>query len=318
MKELAKTQLRWLVVATMIALAGTVVASSLSSDAEASSGSSFGGSSFGGGGGSSGGSSGGGYSGGGYSGGGYSGGGYHGGGTYYGGGTPIDPVVGLVVFGTVATFVTGSMVAGAVRQRRLSHRFSVLEFAMAIRADQRDLQAHLERVARRANMSTGQGRFRVLSELMLNLRRRKGEITHASLKTKFKLTASEAESMYTQRATFARSMFEREVLRVDEAGIREAIRNVKLEGEPGNELLDEDGELKVHEAFVLTIVVAATNFHFPTFVSSESELEEALVDLSVIPANDLIGLEVIWTPAAESDSLTWEELDMRWPELMKL
>ncbi len=316
MRHLVRRQFWWLVAATVLLLGAAGLASLASEEAYASSGSSFGGSSFGGssGGSSSGGGSSGGYRGGSSYGGSSYGGNNYGGGTYYGGGTPMSPVVGLVVFGTMATVVTGSMVAGAIRQRRLANRFSVLELAMAIRADQRDLQAQLERVARRADMSTTRGRFRVLSELMLNLRRRKDEITHAALKTKFKLSAGEAESMYTQRATLARSMFEREVLRVDDAGVRESQRNVALD----SELLDEDGELKVHEAFVLTVVVAATNFHFPTFVSDEQELVDALVALSVIPAGDLIGLEVIWTPAAESDSLTWEELDMRWPELMKL
>jgi uncharacterized membrane protein len=74
----------------------------------------------------------------------------------------------------------------------------------------------------------------------------------------------------------------------------------------------------VNELVVVTLLVAADgDFQLPT-ISSTADLKLALSRLGGIPPDNVVGLEVLWTPQAEGDTFTQNQLVADYPSLVPL
>jgi uncharacterized membrane protein len=258
---------------------------------------------------------GGGYSGGGYSGGGYSGGGYsrsYGGGFYFFGfGIPWQLIVGVLVFVVIA-----AVVKNAQRKAAESSRIYRLRFAMEMPGD-RPWEA-LEQVIRNARRGAGDGLAQQCREVALFLRRHRDRVTHACIAGDgARLGVDAAEQRFLSMTSEARSVFNREVLRIEDSG---AVREAKREAEGLDGLHDEDGDFGINEFFAVTIILGlrGKDSALPTPLSTQADADAVLARLAGLSEAEVVACEVIWEPAAESDILTADDMLVTYPELGRL
>jgi uncharacterized membrane protein len=256
-------------------------------------------------------SRGGGGGGGGFGGGGGYGGGY-GGGFYFCG--YINPTV--LIIAIAAIFIIGALQKLAARNKDKAFVYR-LRFGMG-NPGLRPWD-ELEATVRRADFSSPDGLASFVRNMALYLRRKADNITHASiLGTPKSLPPTEAESKFDALATEARSAFDREVLRI-EGRMAKAIEN-KREGAKKDELTDEDGDFGVNEMFVVTLVVGVDHSVplFPERISGGDDLKFVLERLSGLSSPLVLKAEVVWSPAAESDIMTQEDIIRFYPDLAEV
>jgi uncharacterized membrane protein len=280
-------------------LLGLVVAVGLLADeALARSGGSGGGGSFSRGGGS-----------GGYSGG--SGGGFGGGfgffGCYF-----MSPTTLMLIFGVI-------MVAAVVQwiAKRAKNKARVYRIRFGIGKPGPRPWEELETVVRRSSFDSPEGLAGFVRNVALYLKRKGDRVNHAAVHAAGKLGFEAAEQQFRGLATDARAAFNREVLRVEGRG--KALES-KREADRKDELTDEDGDFGINEFFVVTLVVGvdAQVPRLPEKISSREDLKLTLELLGGLSAPAVMAAEVVWTPAAESDILTADEVLTLFPELSEI
>ncbi|MCC6624772.1 MAG: DUF1517 domain-containing protein [Deltaproteobacteria bacterium] len=282
----------------VVALVVVVVAFS-ASEALARSGGSGGGGGF-----SRGGGGGGGFGGG--------GGGYRGGGGFFFCGY-INPTVIIIA---IVALVVISLIQKATQAAKDKARVVRLRFGMGdpgVRPWE-----ELEGLVTRADFSNPEGLAAFTRNVALYLRRKAGKVSHASITGTPKLAPSEAEAKFEAIAGDARASFDREVLRIEGKG-RKAIEN-KREADRKDALTDEDGDFGVNEMFVVTLVIGVDQAvpEFPTHIASADDLRNVFERLSSLASPAVLKVEVVWSPAAESDIMTQDDLLQFYPDLQQV
>jgi len=56
----------------------------------------------------------------------------------------------------------------------------------------------------------------------------------------------------------------------------------------------------------------------PSKITSLSELQQALRTLGAVPADDVLGVELMWTPQADGDFYTKDDIISDYPNLRQL
>lgn len=281
-------------------------------------GGSFGGGSFGGGGGgfsSGGGSFGGGssYSGGGFSSG-YSGGSYSSG--RGGGGLPCGCTVPVFVGAIILFVVLGQLKKSGGMGSRPSHGargwgqvdISAIRLGIDWRA-RRELQAHLDRMAKSGQTSSQAGLANLLRETVLSLRRCELSWLYCSIANYHPMSPAMAEGIFRQLGVDARSKFQEELVRnVD--GQKSTRDASEMRARP------EEGEGVV----VITLIVAAKREILDVTAVDDATRIKALLDDLIAVANphSLAAMEVVWSPAEENDRMSTAELEVVYPNLKKI
>jgi len=104
-----------------------------------------------------------------------------------------------------------------------------------------------------------------------------------------------------------RSKFEQETL-VNVAGRRRS-----------STFSNRSGSSKPDELIVVTLLVATSSkVDLPSRINSLSELQQALKALGAIPSDNVMGVEVMWTPQADGDYYTRDEIITDYPNLRQL
>lgn len=281
-----------------------------------STGGSFGGGSFGGGGGYGGGS----YGGGSYGGGSYGGSSYRSSyrGSYSGGGGGGVPAVIAVplAFGVMAFVIFmsrssqqqgGGTVSHGARGWR-SVDISAIQLGIDWRA-RRELQAHLERLARSGRTSSQAGLAELLRETIIGLRRAELSWLYAAVANYHPMSAASAEGIFRRIASDARSRFRHELVRNVDGSMSE-------QQTPEMRARSDEGEGVV----VVTLVVAARREILDVHEIDDAAKIRALLDDMTAIANPqmLVAMEVIWSPAAENDRMSTAELETVYPHLKKI
>jgi len=292
------------------------------------SGGSFGGGDFGGGGGGGGGDYGGGGGGGG--GGGYGGGGSWGSSNDYGssgsGGGFVDTgggggaILGVVIFFGFFAIVMVVIVAGVMRKatRRggvaasylAAPSFGMQLSALAIGIDwraRRELQAQLLRLAQSGQTGTREGRAHLLRETVLALRRAELSWLYVGYREQGGYSNAEAESTFRSAGDDYRARFRRELVR----GVDGQVAQTDA---PQMQARAEEGEGVV----VVTVLVCSRRACRGVPGGSADEIRAGLQDRGGLSAQDLVALEVIWSPATENDRMSTAELEQHYPELRKI
>jgi uncharacterized membrane protein len=271
------------------------------------SGGSFGGSHFGGGGG------GGGYSGGGYSGGGYSG-GYHG--SSGGGGA-------LLVFAFQHPLIFGFLVVIFIMIRLAnSQRFSdrlpgpearawmyidVTAVRIAVDSTARDfIQAELQKVSRGSTASRSQ-LLKSLRRVVTLMRKCDAAWIYGGASNFRPMNSAVGEATFRKLANEARSKFQHEL-------VRNADGNLVLSGGPAFVARESEGK----GVALITIVVAAKREILDFDPASRDGLAHILGDLDRLTADELVALEVAWSPADPNDRISTATLEAIYPDLKKL
>jgi uncharacterized membrane protein len=284
-----------------------------------------GGSDYGGGGG---GGYGGSYGGGDYGGGSYGGGSY-GGGSYGGGGGigcgsiccvlfVVLLVVGIAMFNARrrggGTFTPGGMpLMGMPGAGGMPHGggyagpnamyVTQLQLGLDWRA-RAQLQTQLENMAKSGNAGTAEGRSALLSETVLALRRNEISWLYAAYKDVGGHQPQNAQQTFQQLANEARSRFKHEV-------VRSVGADVTNNDAPAMQARADEGE-----GTVVVSVILATRRPLTGFVTPDAaHIKNALQDRSGILPQQLVALEVVWSPAADKDRMSTAELEQFYPEM---
>lgn len=262
--------------------------------------------------------------------GGYGGGyGYRGGYGYGGGGFGFPfllPFVGFGGFGGLfGIFITIALVNFIVRSFRTAGvgedgvgeaytpnpTVSVARIQVGLLAQARELQEDLNRIATTADTGSSAGLSKILQETTLSLLRNPEYWAYADAEAdQTKLLA--AEQAFNQLAIAERSKFTGETLSNVNAQISQSQpkKAVNSTGELAEAGLEAPGEY-----IVATILVASqSKLNLPK-ISTEDDVREAISKLGSISSEQLMALEVFWTPQVSGETLTADELIAEYPNL---
>lgn len=249
-------------------------------------------------------------------GGGFSGGGYRSPGGSFGGTLLMFLVLGL--FGLVALIVIANMlrsrtsnhstrsnstVAG-INKERDNDIVTISKLQVALFAQAKDVQSELSELSSSANTDTEEGLLTLLQESVLVLLRNSENWSHA-LASSESMHIDEAEQAFNRLSFAERSKFSAETLTNVDGKVKR------------KEFVAPDDEVA---SYIVVTLLAGTADDEPLFgeIRSTEELKSALEKLASIRSDYLMTFELLWSPQAEIDSLTYDELLTEYTDMVQL
>lgn len=229
----------------------------------------------------------------------------------YGGGGLFS----ILIFFAIASFIVRSFQSAGVGTEDgygSSSKVSVAEVQLGLLANARELQPELNRLALTADTSTPAGRATVLQEATLALLRHPEYWVYGSTNSA-KASLEAAEAKFNQFSLTERSKFTDETL----TNVNNVIEDDSQKVLGG---ATQDGALQVREGdsgeyIVATVIVGATgNLDLPK-INGTDDMRQALQQIGSLGSDRLLAVEILWTPQAESDTLTSEDILAYYPNL---
>lgn len=191
-----------------------------------------------------------------------------------------------------------------------SPQITVGKVQVGLLASARDLQKELDELAYKADTGTAAGRALVLQEATLALLRHPEYWVYGAAES-YQSGLDSAEAKFNQLALTERSKFTSETLTNVNSQLRQAAQTA-LPGGRG-QLTPELGS--GGEYIVVTIVVGAEGKLKLPAINDASHLRQALQDIGGLGSDSLLAVEVLWTPQAEGDTLTTDDILANYPNL---
>lgn len=194
-----------------------------------------------------------------------------------------------------------------------SPKLSVARLQIGLLADARELQSDLNRMAGSANTSSSQGLTQVLQEATLSLLRHPEYWVYGDSTVK-QARLESAETEFNRLALIERSKFSEETLSNVNSQIQRSDSSSQQDSDSGDLTLTE----APGEYIVATLLVATqSKLDLPKIQSSE-DLRRALSQLGSVSSDELVALEVLWTPQMEGETLSSDEVIASYPELNRI
>ncbi|WP_299405109.1 DUF1517 domain-containing protein [Acaryochloris sp. IP29b_bin.148] len=224
----------------------------------------------------------------------------------------------ILIFIAIANFLVSSFrnIAGdgeglnlggsSYDQNSANPAVSVNKIQVGLLAEARGLKADLDRIAQTGNTGSSAGLAKVLQETNLALLRHPEYWVYASADSEQTRLVS-AEAKFNHLALTERSKFQAETL-----------SNVKQQIQEANRALTKTEDTLTQapgEYIVVTLVVAAQGKLKLPDIKSDQDLRQALNQVGSVSSDQLLALEVLWTPQAESDTLSADDLVAAYPHL---
>ncbi|MBD0264486.1 MAG: DUF1517 domain-containing protein, partial [Tolypothrix sp. Co-bin9] len=191
---------------------------------------------------------------------------------------------------------------------------SVTRLQVAMLAQARDLQPELNRIAETADTNSPEGRAEILQEASLALLRHPEYWVYAGGGTQ-QARLNSAEAQFNRLALAERSKFTEETLSNVNNQLKEATRKNAL---PSAGEIDNPTDLITQGPgeYIIVTLLAATlgNFQIPA-INNVEELRQALRQIGSIPSDKLLAIELLWTPQAQGDTLTSDDLLAEYADL---
>jgi len=194
--------------------------------------------------------------------------------------------------------------------RRLEARgaigVSMLQIAIDARS-RRFVQAALAHIVGESDTKSAEGLARLLGGAARSLESARLAWIYCGAQRIDAMPPTEARRTHLRFANDARARFQTELVRA----------------EKGHTTRVDAPEPVAHahegEGVVVVTLVVATQQRLPAIDPTKvAEIEQLLAQLSTLPAQKLVALELIWSPAAENDRMSTDELESRYPELTRL
>jgi uncharacterized membrane protein len=252
-----------------------------------------------------------------------SGGGYYGGGGFgfpflipffgFGGGGLFS----LLIFMAIAGFIFKSF-RSTMGQDELEYTsnptVSVARLQVGLLAQARNLQGDLDRMGQTADTGSAAGRAQVLQEATLALLRHPEYWAYGDSQSE-QTAMNSAEAKFNQWALAERSKFTEETL----SNVNNQLIGGVAPSLTGNNanLVSQTGDLTVtdNEYIVVTLVVGTLGkIQLPT-VNSPETLRQALSRLGSVGSEQLLAVEILWTPQASGDTLSTDDMLAYYPNL---
>ncbi|TAE61345.1 MAG: DUF1517 domain-containing protein [Nostocales cyanobacterium] len=188
---------------------------------------------------------------------------------------------------------------------------SVTRLQVGLLAQARDLQTELNRIAETADTNTPTGKAEILQEASLALLRHPEYWVYAGGGTQqAKLNA--AESQFNRLSLAERSKFREETL----SNVNNQLKSVLSQELPGS--VDNPTRLITEgpgEYIIVTLLAATLGKWDIPNINNTEDLRQALRQIGSLPGEQLLAIEVLWTPQAEGDTLTSDDLFAEYPDL---
>jgi uncharacterized membrane protein len=187
---------------------------------------------------------------------------------------------------------------------------SVTKLQVGLLSQARGLQADLNRLAEVADTGSSAGLVQVLQETTLALLRHPEYWIYGGAQTQL-TSLNSAENQFNRLALSERSKFNAETL--------SNVDNLLKHGD-AQQALQGAGELATlekapSEYIVVTMLVATQGKQQLPTINSTEDLRKALSQLGSVSADNLLALEVLWTPQAYGDTLSSDEVVAQYPDL---
>jgi uncharacterized membrane protein len=190
------------------------------------------------------------------------------------------------------------------------------EVQVGLMAQARNLQLDLDQIAFNADGNTESGRAKILQEVSLTLLRHPEYWVYGSVSTDTP-KLSGAEAVFNRLTMAERSKFTEETL----SNINGQVKQPKLaSAEQGGALTPQSpAELLAMNAdaeyVVVTLLVATTaKLQLPK-INGENDMKQALQQIGSLAASGLLAIEVVWTPQADGDCLTSDDIMASYPDM---
>lgn len=171
------------------------------------------------------------------------------------------------------------------------------------------LKRDLERIAKRADTNTSEGLNYVLQETVLALLRHPEYCQYGAASTKGVRGLDAAEERFNEASMRERGKFQEETF----VNVSGRTRNTSDQGRFSRGRGPTGDEL-----IVVTILVAADGDLKVPSINSQESLRTALNRLGSLRSDQVLAVEVLWTPQEEGDYFTRDDLAIDYPKLNTL
>ncbi len=212
--------------------------------------------------------------------------------------------IGLLMWWLSRNNKGSSVVAGSTELDNEIVTVTCLQIALLATA--REVQKDLTELATESDLSTPEGLAEQLRESILILMRSPETWTHARSTSRTVQNLKEAEVLFEQMSITERSKFSEEVIVNNQGKIKTKTYAVDPDAEPA--------------AYIVATLLVATADDKPLFpdVRTEEDLKTALARMAAVSPEYLMVFELLWTPAAEDDSLSYDQLLANYADMGQL
>ncbi|MEW6492791.1 MAG: DUF1517 domain-containing protein [Cyanobacteriota bacterium] len=224
-------------------------------------------------------------------------------------------IFGILIFFAIANFLVQSFRrVGTIGDNDVpgysNPKVSVGRVQVGLLAEARGLQKELNELAFSGDTGSAEGRAQVLQEATLALLRHPEYWVYGATQSQ-QIALEAAEARFNQLALSERSKFTAETLSNVNNQLREGTNKAALSAEGGSIVATEAPS----EYIIVTLLAGVEGkLELPT-INSSDELRQALRQIGGISSDRLLAVEILWTPQAEGDTLTTDDLLANYPDL---
>ena len=221
----------------------------------------------------------------------------------------------ILIFIAIANFLVRSFRnAGVGDDMGYSNnsKVSVAQVQVGLLSSARELQTELNKLALTADTGSASGRTAVVQESTLALLRHPEYWIYGSTQSQ-QTNIDAAEAKFNQLSLTERSKFTEETL----TNVESSIKQANLEALPGESAESSaiQAQQESGEYIIATVIVGVTGkLELPTINSSDN-LRQALQQVGSVGSDRLLAVEVLWTPQAEGDTLSTNDILAYYPNL---
>lgn len=229
----------------------------------------------------------------------------------YGGGGLFS----ILIFFAIASFLVRSFRNAGIGEDGSyagSSQVAVAQVQVGLLVNARDLQPELNRLALTADTSTASGRATVIQEATLALLRHPEYWVYGSTNSQ-KASLDAAEAKFNQLSLAERSKFTEETL----SNVNNVIDSESQKTLGGN---SQEGTIQLKAEnpggyIVATIIVGATGSLDLPQINNSDDMGQALKQIGSIGSDRLLAVEILWSPQAEGDVLSADDILAYYPNL---
>jgi len=233
---------------------------------------------------------------------------------FWGFGGGFGGLVSVLVFLAIANFLVQTFrraTSGEGESYNENPSVSVTQLQVGLLAQARDLQTELNHIAETADTNTPQGRTEILQEASLALLRHPEYWVYANGSTQ-QAKLNSAESQFNRLSLAERSKFQEETLSNVNNQLKSVLAEERLTSSDNPTTLINSGPGE----YIIVTLLAATlgKFNFPT-INNADDLRQALKQIGSMSGEQLLAIEILWTPQTSGDTLTSDDLLAEYPNL---
>jgi uncharacterized membrane protein len=227
----------------------------------------------------------------------------------------------ILVFVAIANFLVrsfrssqmGGTTTDGYGYNSISPNVSVSKLQVGLLSEARSLQSDLDRIAKTADTSTSAGLTLLLQETTLSLLRHPEYWQYAGSDTK-QASLDSAEDLFNRFSLAERSKFTEETLSNVNNQLRQATAKDALPSADGA-IVQTDLDRDPGAFIVVTILVATQGKLQLPVVRSSQDLRQALAQLGSVSSDNLMAVEILWTPQATGDTLSSDDMLLGYADL---